>query len=381
MDPQWRTIIGLSITALFMALLSGCLVQRPIQVGFSGELTGRNADLGVQGRNGAQLAVERINAEGGIAGRPLELLVRDDLGTPEGAQTADRKLIDAGVVAIIGHMTSGQSMAGVAVTNEAGIVLLSPTTSTPALSGRKDFFFRVNPVNALAARTMADHIYRTRGLARVAVICDDDNASYTLVYLDAFVGAYETLGGQITGKAHFSSAQKPDFRPLVDQLQHDQPEALLIITSDVDAALIAQQARLAEWDVPLFAAGWAQTEALLQNGGTAVEAMDLVINYDLNNETPALRAFQRRYRERFGRESSFAAAQSYEAMLLLAASLEKTDGDAETLPQALVTTEIEGLIGPLSLDAYGDVVRPQFLVTVQDGAFVTQQPLKPRNDP
>ncbi len=108
-------ILGLSI--------SGCAGQEVIRVGFSGELTGRNADLGIQGRNGAQLAVETLNANGGVNGQSIELLIRDDLGTHDGAQTADRELIEAKVVAIIGHMTSGQGVAGYPVTEEAGMVI------------------------------------------------------------------------------------------------------------------------------------------------------------------------------------------------------------------------------------------------------------------
>lgn len=112
--------------------LSGCAYRSPIRVGFAGELTGRQADLGVHGRNGAQLAVEAINAAGGVAGRPIELLVRDDRGTSEGAQAADRELISEGVVAIIGHMTSAQTVAGRLVTELAKMVLFSPAASTPS---------------------------------------------------------------------------------------------------------------------------------------------------------------------------------------------------------------------------------------------------------
>ncbi|MGC9399207.1 MAG: ABC transporter substrate-binding protein [Anaerolineae bacterium] len=374
-------MLRLGLALLLLALMSGCGGGAPIRVGFAGELTGRNADLGVQGRNGALLAVERINAEGGVVGRPLELVVRDDGGTPEGARAADQALIDAGVVAIIGHMTSRQSMAAVPLINAAGVVLLSPTTSTPELSALKDYFFRVNPVNALSARAMARRIFQDRGLCCVAIIYDIDNAAYTRVYRGVFEEASRELGGRLTGEVTFSSAAEPDFGALVGALRANDPAGLLIVASAVDAALIAQQVRLAGWDVPLFAAGWAQTEALLQNGGTAVEGMEVVTNFNSNSQTPAFLDFRARYEERFGREPTFAAAQSYEAVLFLAAALEKSDGRAEDLPQALVETRIQGLTDVIAMDAYGDVVRPQYLLVVRDGVFVTEEVLEPEAAP
>ncbi|MBL7063801.1 MAG: ABC transporter substrate-binding protein [Anaerolineae bacterium] len=359
-------------------LLSGCASRRPILVGFAGELSGKNADLGTHGRDGAQLAVETLNATDGIAGRPIELLVRDDLGTPEGARAADRELIDAGVVAIIGHMTSGQSMAALPVTEEAGVVLLSPTTSTTELSGLDDHFFRVNPVNALAARTLARHIYQHHSMSRMAAIYDTDNAAYTKTFWTAFAEAYRALSGQVTGEAAFSSAGEPDFAPLVAELQATGPDGLLIIASALDTALIAQQTRLSDWQIPLFASSWAQTETLPQNGGQAVEGIEIVMQYDSNSQKSAFLEFRAHYQERFGRAPTFAAAQAYEAVLVLAAALEKTGGQAEGLPQALLETQsFEGLVGTISLDEYGDVVRTQFLVTVQDGQFVTLAALEP----
>ena len=381
MNQKAPTRKWLWIITIVASLLGGCAHREPIQVGFSGGLSGRHADLCIHGRNGAQLAVEDINATGGVSGRPIELLVRDDLDTPEGARAADRELIDAGVVAIIGHMTSAQSVAALPVTEEAGVVLLSPTTSTPDLSGLDDHFFRVNPVNSLEARTLARHVYQQRGLSRMAVIYDADNAAYTKTLWAAFAKAYRALGGQVTGEESFSSAEEPDFAPLVAKLYASDPEGLLVIASALDTALIAQQTRLDGWQTPLFASSWAQTEALPQNGGRAVEGIEIALNYDSNSQSPAFLDFQARYQARFGRAPTFAAAQAYEAVLVLAAALEKTGGQAEGLPQALLETQdFNGLIGTISLDEYGDVVRTQFLITVQNGRFVTLTALEPEEN-
>lgn len=370
-------VVGL-LSCLLSLSMDGCSRKKPIRVGFAGELTGGHADLGVHGRNGAQLAVETINAAGGVAGRPIELLVRDDLGTPEGAQAADRKLIDAGVVAIIGHMTSAQSVAAMPMIEEAGIVLLSPTTSTTKLAELDDHFFRVNPVNSTQARKLGRHVYRQRGLSRIAVIYDADNAAYTRTYLTAFVEHYSALGGQVVGRVRFSSAHDQDFAPLVAELQAGTPEGLVIIASAIDTALIAQQTRLSAWQTPLFSSGWSLTEALIQNGGQAVEGIEIVQHYDSNSQAPVFLDFKVRYQARFGLTPAFAATLAYEAVLVLAAALDKTDGQAKGLPQAMrEIQDFKGLIGTISLDKYGDAVRTQFVITIRDGQFVVQDVLEP----
>lgn len=140
---MWRLIPAGLLIWIAAFFLVNCTGKEPVRMGFVAQLTGIQAELGVQERNGVQMVVEEINAAGGVAGRPIELIVQDDLGTPEGAQAADHELIKAGVVAIIGHATSGQTVAGLAVTNPAHVVMLSPTASTPELSGQDDYFFRI----------------------------------------------------------------------------------------------------------------------------------------------------------------------------------------------------------------------------------------------
>ncbi len=387
-----------SLLLIVVSLIAGCLSPRPIRVGFAGELTGKQADLGVHGRNGVQLAVEGINAAGGIAGRPIELLVRDDLGTPEGARAADRALIEAGVVAIIGHMTSGQTVAAIPIINEEEVVLLSPTTSTYALSDLDDYFFRVNPDNLAEARILAQHVCGELGLSRVAGIYDVDNAAYTQTFWSAFVETCQALGQQAVTEVAFSAAGTMDLAPLVSELELHHPDAVIIMAAAWDTALIAQRIRLQDWQVPLFATGWSHTETLLQNGGRAIEGMEMIMSFDLDyqadaptlldedcateslplSSSNALQAFKTCYQQRFGQAPIFASAQAYEAMMVLAEALKETRGNAQGLPEALTGIKnYAGLNTRLSLDEYGDVIRPQFLVTVRDGEFVTLGMVEP----
>lgn len=352
--------------------------KEPVRVGVAVQLTGVQSELGVQERNGVQLAVEEINASGGVAGRPIELIVRDDLGLPEGARTVDRELIQSGVAAIIGHTTSTQTIAGLAVTNPAHVVMISPTASTPELSGQDDYFFRISRDLVTAACSLARHVYQDRNLTRMAGIYDTDNAAYSKAYLEAFAAEYQSMGGKVVAKARFSSGAQPDFAPPAARLRAGNPDGLLIIAADIDTALIAQRTRLMDWPVPLFATAWAKTETLINNGGQAVEGLETESDIPMDNQTPDYFAFKARYKARFGEDPAFGAALGYETAKILATALQKTGGNAGGLAQVLAGIKnYKGLNFKISFDRYGDVIRPSYLVAVRDGKFVDIERLKP----
>ncbi len=365
-------VCGLSL------LLSGCGDPEPIRLGFAGQLTGARADLGVQGRDGAMLALEDVNAAGGVAGRKLKLIVRDDLGTPEGAEKAEKELIAQHVAAIIGHMTSSQTIAGLPTANAAEIVLLSPTTSTSELSGKKDFFFRVQPTTTASAACIAHRAGKELGLRRVALVYDSDNAAYSRVYKKAFTKAFAKTGGEIVSEVAFSSAGNPDYRFTASRLLEDAPQGVLFIVPAVDTAFLAQKIRAARPDLKLLSSGWAVTDALLRNGGRAVNGLESIGHFDSGDDDPRHRDFQQRFRERFGKEPTFAASQAYEAVQVLAEALKLTKGASRGLDKALLAAkDFKGLHGLIRMDEFGDVIRSQYLVVVEDGRFVTKRKYSP----
>lgn len=345
--------------------------NKPIIIGFSAQLTGRQAELGVQERNVALLAIERINEFGGIDGRAISLMIHDDLGRQQEAENGDKDLINKGVIAIIGHSTTSQTLTGLNITNAANIVMMGPTISTPKLSGLDDYFFRIHPSFEKSCQSFAKHLYYDKGVRNIGIIYDEDNLEYSKNYKDTFSEQLRDLGGNITNEVGFSSIDHQDFSELLLKLHDSKAEALLIVASDIDAALIAQKTRLMDWQIPLFASPWAQTETLISNGGKAVEGMELEQAYDLNNQSTDFNSFKYRYKERFGNEPSFGAAYSYETTLVLTEALKKTHGHKEGLKQALLDIkDFKGLTDKLSIDKFGDVQRNAYLTTINNGKFV-----------
>lgn len=350
--------------------------NQDIIIGLSAQLTGSQAELGVQQRNGVQLAVEQSNETGGIAGRKISLIINDDCGIPEEAQFGDNELIKDGAIAIIGHTTTTQTLEGLKVTNPANVVMIAPTASTQELSGLDDYFFRVSPSHKKSTRILAKHIYKDDKITNINIIYDRDNSGYCETYIEAFEDEFQALGGKIIDKVNFSSKNHPDFYPLLSKLNKSKTEGLLILASDIDTALIAQRIRVMDKKISMFASSWAQTETLISNGGNEVEGMEIEQVYDLNSQSPTFIDFKSSYKDRFGNEPSFGAIYSYEATLVLIDALKKTHGNKNGLKQALLETKnFNGLTDSFSFDKFGDVERPWYLSTIHNKEFIMHEKL------
>ncbi|MGL1862426.1 MAG: ABC transporter substrate-binding protein [Pseudodesulfovibrio sp.] len=353
-------------------LLHACGDSAPIVIGFSGQLTGKLSDLGVSSRNGAMLAVERINASGGVDGRPLKLIAKDDLNTPEGAIQADKELINAGVVAIVGHMTSSQTMAVMPLINKQGIVMISPTTSTPELSDKTDSFFRIIVENTIQSKELSNYTRSALDIMTVVTVAESDNRSYSQSFTNSFARSFTKAGGKILQQLNYSSSEKPNWDPIIDALIEQNPDAVLLTCPAQDAVSIIQRIHNAELKTRILSAPWAYTEKLLKWGGQYAEGMIFVIDYAADNPNPNFIKFRESYKNRFGATPNFSSAFSYEAVLALAAGLEKTGGSSKGLVNAMAPSNtINGVVSDFQLNEYGDVQRNLFIVTVQEGEFRT----------
>lgn len=356
--------------ALWSCLTVAACEQEPIKIGFSGTLTGPFSDLGIHGRNGARMAVETINKAGGVHGRPLELVVEDDGGTPEGAIQADRHLAGLGVVAIIGHMTSALSMAALPVTQETGVPLISPTTSTPLLKGRKDLFFRVQPTTDAAARALARWVTGKPFLKTVCTVRDTRNDAYTAPWEGTFVAEYERLGGKLPCRMTYGDADPTAVQALIHALRVERPDAVLLVSSARDAAYFLRSFASEGITSHLLSSAWAQTEAFLAESGRLSGNVIFATENMPTDSTARLRDFSWEYRKRFGIAPSFAAVKAYDAVQLVYSALKETTEKREELVRALSRSRtLDSLYGSLTIDAYGDTSGPYFIVGVKEGRF------------
>ena len=360
---------GLLLLVIVALSMTGCSDKDPLKIGFLGGVSGRVADLGIDGRNGVTLALEMRNAAGGIDGRALQLLSEDDGQDMAQAKAGLNRLIAHKVEAVIGPMTSAMAVAVVPLANASKMLLISPTVTTNSLSGKDDYFLRVISSTTAYAQKSADYHYKKQGSRRMAVIYDLRNQAYTESWFNDYRQTFEAMGGHIEVAVSFLSSNEIQFDELASQVLSREIDGVLILANSVDTALIAQQLRLRNQAIRINSSEWAATERLLELGGEAVEGMIFAQFIDRNSTRPGFVAFRRAYRERFGHETGFAGLTGYDAANVLFDALAKRKSGQSLKQVILQQREFEGAQSLLVFDDSGDASRETFLTTIRDGAF------------
>jgi branched-chain amino acid transport system substrate-binding protein len=316
------------------------------------------------------MAVEEVNASGGIDGRPVALIVKDDKNDADAAVEADKALIAQGVIAIIGHATSSMTIAALPVANAAKIVMIGPTTSTNSLTGIDDYFFRVISPNRNETDYFGELAAKRIGLKTLALVYDLSNKGYTEDWCRHFESAFSKFGGDIIATVSFTSGKDVDYIGIAHTVIDAGPDGIMIVGGAIDTAMICQQFKKAGMTKPTMAAGWSKTEELIEYGGSAAEGLLFSDMFNDQSQNKKFLDFRARFQERFGRAPDFAAAYGYESFQLLANAL-KSPADHDDLKTRILRQKtMDGLQGVIEMDPYGDAKRKRFLITVKNGTFV-----------
>ena len=355
-------------TLAAMAAYSLVTHHAPIRVGFVSTLTKGGLQLGPAGLNGATLAVEEINKAGGIDGHLVELLVEDDGDDHDKAWNAVSRLIDAGSVAIIGHMTSEMSFTTSQLINEKKVLMLSPTTATEHLSAQGDYFLRIYPSASVGAQKVVDYAIDQKELVRLAVIFDRSNFAFTESWKDCFVDQVTRRGRQVGAVIPFDSGHLTNgFSPLVQQIVDAHVDGVLILANPQDTAMLCQQFAKLERKLELFASEWSYSPNLYQYGGESVEDLNLFRTYLADADDFESNEFSKRYSSRFGEKPWFAAVHSYDAMHYLFSALQR-DGNVANLKQTLINYgAYQGVQSSIKLDRNGDADRIHYVRRLKGG--------------
>jgi branched-chain amino acid transport system substrate-binding protein len=370
-----RTIWFLKQLSVVILVLGFCLSvvscneEPPLKIGFVGGLTGRVADLGVAGRDGVLLAVEEKNQSGGIAGRKVELIVKDDRQDAGSAKQVIRELIKEDVVAIIGPMTSSMAVATQSLVNADRIVTVSPTATTDQLSGQDDYFMRVTAPLSNKAEKLAEHVANKLNLKNIAVISDVSNRAYTGAWLNYFTSALQENGGQISLVEEFTSQPNVHFLPIAKRILKTEPNGILLLSNAIDTALLSQQIRKLKSAAVLFSTEWAFTTDLISFGGRTVNGMTTFLSFNTDSQKVRYLAFKERFTKRFGYIPSFATVLAYDAASFLFAGLEKNPSRSNLKETLLNLGQFPGLQSNITVDKYGDVEREAFMTVIENGQF------------
>lgn len=353
-----------------LALLAGCQPREPIRIGLLAGLSDRGSDFGESVRNGVILAIEQQNEAGGINGRKIELIVRDDGQDKAQAAKAARELIALHPEIIIGPVTSSMATVVVPMMSEAGQTIISPTVASTNFQGKDDALFRVNCTTREAAIQHARVLWE-RGIRKPGLAYDTSNGPFSNTWLAGFRDEFSRLGGHIGPTAGFESAAGTRFASVIGKLLEQSPDALVFVASTLDTSRLAQQARRLAPRLPLSSSEWAASgEALSEMGGRAVEGLLMTHAYDRNDSGPAYLSFRDAFKQRFQREFGSFSLLAYDTANVVIAALKQKQA-SESMKQALLKYgPYAGVQQKIEFDSFGDATRQVFFTEIRNGQLV-----------
>lgn len=358
------------LAAGVLALLAACGPEAPIRIGLLAGLSDRGSDFGESVRNGVILAVEQQNLAGGIKGRKIELLVRDDGQDKAIAARAAQELIDLRPDIIIGPVTSSMAAVVTPMMDKAGQVIISPTVASTDFYGKDDNFFRVNCTTREAAVQHARVLFE-RGVRKVGLAFDQSNLPFSGTWIKAFSAEFATLGGSTSGTAGFESAASTRFSDVISKLLATQPDALIFVASTLDTARLAQQARRQAPGLPLSSSEWAASaEALSEMGGSAVEGLLMTHAYNRNDQGAAYQKFRDAFKSRFQREFGSFSLLAYDTANVVFAAMKQRSADENMKTALLKYAPYAGVQQEIRFDVNGDATRQVFFTEIRTGSLV-----------
>ncbi len=367
----------LLVCVLSMALV-GCqskpAADETIKIGYIGALSGETAVWGQAGLNGMLLTAEEINANGGILGKKVEIIGLDGRGQPIDSVNAFKKLIDEGVIAVVGTNFSSCNIPMAPVADEAGVPLIATAASNPKVTVDENgklhpYSFRIGFIDPFQGEVLGSFALNELK-AKTAAIILDQGSDYSTGLADYFTKKFEAGGGQIVITVEAHSGDN-DFRSQLSKIQPLNPDVILVPWIYKDVALIANQAReLGITSTMLGGDGWDSKE-LLTMAGEALEGSYYTSQPSFAN--PVTKPYAEAYQAKFNIAPETEALFGHDGLYWIKDALERAGKiDRAALRDALEqTTEFKGLMGSMSVDpATHNPAKPANIYKVEGGQFV-----------
>ena len=399
-----------TLIAALAALSTGCALLAPtkapgagggaIAIGVLSSFSGTSAANGPTVRNGVQLAVDRLNAAGGVIGRKLEVVVGDDRSDRTAAAAAATELIGKNVVAIVGPNSSSSAREALLnATVAKGIVLISPAATSPSLTdptqvAAQGWFFRTVPHDGFQGRVLARKASGA-GHAKLAVIHVD--SPYGQGLAGSLKAAFEAEGGRTATLVPYPEAATPkaSYADVVGQALEAGPDAVVLVGYPGESSVMINDWRLSGRGASLK---WYFADALQRRSFVENVADAKSLEGQLGTAPATSPTFAADYKAAYGEDPSFAAAAAYDAAMLVALAVEAgksadrlqirenlraVSAEGEAVGPAKVAealqairagknVDYEGYAGRVDLDQFGDVATAAYEIwTVKDRQIVS----------
>lgn len=348
-----------------------------ILVGEVAALTGGTATFGTSSHAGTLLAVDEINAAGGILGKQVKLITEDDQSKPGEAGTLAKKLISrSNVVAILGEVASSRSLEMAPICQKEGIPMISPSSTNPKVTETGDYIFRICFIDPFQGSVMAKFAL-SKGWKNVALLTDVKQ-DYSVGLTHFFEDYIQKNGGKIASKQSYGSGDK-DFKAQLTAIKATNPDAIFASGYYNEAGLIAVQARELGITAPLLGGdGW-DSDSLIKVAGQAVEGCYFSNHYSNEDTNPKIEAFVKRFETKYQRKPDAMAALGYDSAMILFDAMKRagsTEGPA--LRDAIAATkDFDAITGKITLDEKRNANKPAVILTIKDGKFSYVESLAP----
>ena len=380
-DSVRRTLLGrvcLIGATLVLAGLCAEAAPEPIRLGEFSSLTGREAGLGQYTHMGVVMAVEEINAAGGVDGRQIVVIPEDTQSKAGESATVVRKLITRDhVVAIIGEGASGRCLEGAPIAQRAGIQVVSPAATNPKVTEIGDCIFRVCFTDPFQGTVMAKFAHETLKVRRVGIL-SDVASPYSLGLAGFFRQRCGVDGVEIVGEQKFSGGDK-DYHAQLTALKATRPDALFVPAYYGDAGLILLQARQLGLTVPVLGGDGFEAPELVQVAGAAADGAYFPVHFSTQDTSKRSQGFIERYVKRWQKQPTGVSALGYDAVSLIADAIRRgRSAEPAAIRAALAATAgFEGITGRIAIDAQRNARKPAAIVRVEGGRFRFLQTVAP----
>lgn len=373
----------LVMTALLagLALAAGVWAAEPVKIGSVLRLS-IGAEHGIPAKRGVQMAVDEVNAAGGIQGRKVEVIFEDEKDSPTAAVNAVQKLINVDKVqALVGPMTSGGTLAAFKSADEAKVVFITPTATSPKISGASPYLYRgCTRIDAQSA-VMTQYIAEKLKPKTVAILFS--NEPYGKGCAEVFSKDFEAKGIKVVATESFMRGSR-DFKAQLTNIKAANPDILFIPGYTPETAPAAAQARSLGLNQKIIGVYGDMDPEYAKLAGKAAEGHLINGEYDENYDTPKNKKFRESYYQQAAAAKEpvniMFAALTYDATSLVLAGMAKYGPTSEGVKKFLdEVKDFDGVTGKLSFNETRDVVRSGvagggvYLFEIKDGKYVKVQ--------
>jgi branched-chain amino acid transport system substrate-binding protein len=357
-------------SALVLVLAgSVVLAQDEIPVGEFASLTGDSASFGQSAHKGTVLAIEEINAAGGILGKKLKLITEDDQTKAGQASTIVRKLISQDkVVAVLGEVASSRTLEAAPICQESKIPMISPAATNPKVTETGDYIFRVCFIDPFQGTVMSKFAL-SKGWKKVAVLTNVKE-DYSVGLAEFFVKNFTANGGEIVKEQKYSTGDK-DFKAQLTSIRGTKPDAIFVPGYYGEVSLMARQAKLLGIKVPLLGGdGWVG-DSLLPVAAGALDGSFFSCHFSADDQAPNIKEFVAKYKAKYGAVPDDMAALGYDSAMILAQAMKRAGTtSSDKLRDAIAATkEHKGITGVITLDEKRNAQKAAVILTIADGGF------------